>query len=484
MAEYELNFGDYWRIIRRRKFVIILCIAIVLFFSLLLTYIQPKTYKSFATVKIEESRTVAGLLLESVVPFGNGDFLETETNVITSWPVAERAATALGYINNEKMLKEDAYEIIADLRDSITAEIIENTALVTISTIQDDPEKAADIANAIADAYIEESYKAKNTQARKVREFIESQLKIISEKLDGSEVALREFKSQGEIVGVAVRMQDTLLDLKTKLSEMKKKYTDKHPLIGSLKGQIKDLSKEIEVLPPKELEFARLQREISLNENSYAMLRAKLEDARITEAANVGNASIVDIAVPIKSPVTAPGLMTVFLGFILGSILGVVFAFVMESTDTSIGAIEDVEKFLKLSVLGVIPSVEMFKKEEKGLAASLRRMFSSKKQDVEKAEKDHSANLIVSRAPKSPIAEAYRILRTNMQFTKDKKVILFTSTVNQEGKSTVVSNLALTTAQLGTKTLLLSCDMRRPVLASTCGLKRDIGLSDVLTGAR
>ncbi|MFC1590602.1 GumC family protein [Candidatus Omnitrophota bacterium] len=485
MADYELNFADYWRILRRRKFVIIFTTVVVMSMSFSFAYFQPKEYSSFATIKVEEARTAAGLLLESIVPFGGGDVLETETNVIMSWPVAERAARSLGYIN-DKTSKDDIYEIVSDIQGSLDAEIIENTNLIKITCIQDTPQRAADITNAIAQAYIKESFRSKSAQARKVREFIEAQLKIATENLQNSEAALQEFKSRGDIIGVAVRMHDRLLNLKSKLSEMIKKYTEKHPMIGSLKGQIKDLEKEIASLPPREIEFARLNREFGLNEESYATFREKLEEARITEAANIGDAVIVDIAVPNKAPVAATGLTTVFLGLILGGVLGVVFGFIMESTDTSIGAIEDVENLLKLSVLGVIPNINIYTKD-KGIVWQWWQKMPFIKKEPEKHKKtpkDTSIRLIAHYAPKSPIAEAYRILRTNIQFSKERKVVLFTSTLNQEGKSTVVSNLALTAAQLGSRTLLLSCDMRKPVLADSFGLKRDIGISDVLTGGK
>lgn len=94
-------------------------------------------------------------------------------------------------------------------------------------------------------------------------------------------------------------------------------------------------------------------------------------------------------------------------------------------------------------------------------------------------------NLISIKSPKSPITEAYRTLRTNVQFSSfDKKVqtICITSSGPGEGKSTVASNLAVVTAESGKKTILIDCDQRKSRLHKIFGLPNTIGLSDLLAG--
>jgi len=487
MSQYELNLSDYWRIIKKRKFSIIFSTFIVALFSFLFIFFQPKSYESWSTVKIEEMQTVAGLLLENLIPnYSRGDALETESNVIASWPVTELAAKNLGLIKKDAS-KDEVYSVVSDLRADISTEVVPNTNLIKILATSDTPQKAADIANAIAAAYIEENYRSRNLQTKNTRIFIEEQLKLTGDNLAASEDAMRNFKSDGEISGVAVKMQDKLMELKDRLSAALKKYTDKHPTVISLQGQIKDIEKEFNNFPPREIEFARLQREVDLNEKSYAMLRGRLEEARIAEASKVGNATIIDMAVPRAKPLTPGGPAPVFLGAVLGLVLGVVLSFVIESTDTSVGAIEDVEVLLKLPVLGVIPNIQQDKKivvEKISFGKRLLRGLGILKTPA-KAEKKEGDGipLVAQYAPQSPVAEAYRTLRTNIRFSKERKVVLFTSALNQEGKSTVAINLALTTAQLGNRTLLLSCDMRRPAISKAFGLKKDKGISDMLTGS-
>lgn len=93
------------------------------------------------------------------------------------------------------------------------------------------------------------------------------------------------------------------------------------------------------------------------------------------------------------------------------------------------------------------------------------------------------SNLIVQEKPKSPISEAYRTLRTNLQFAsfdKEMKVIVITSSGPQEGKSTTVSNLALAFAETSKKVLLVDCDLRRPTIHKKFNISNKIGLSNIL----
>ncbi|MBT4365659.1 MAG: AAA family ATPase, partial [Desulfobacteraceae bacterium] len=180
---------------------------------------------------------------------------------------------------------------------------------------------------------------------------------------------------------------------------------------------------------------------------------------------------IVKPALIPSSPFNVPSkLMIVVTGIVMGLILGIVFAFGAELFDTSIGTIEDVEEVLGVPVLGVIPSLNEGEK---------RKIASDKKNMGRKYD------LVAHYDPSSLIAEAFRTLRTNLQFISlDKKVKSFvvTSSFVQEGKSFNVVNLALSLAQTGNKVLLISADLRKPVLHKIFGLNREPGLTDYVLG--
>ncbi len=136
------------------------------------------------------------------------------------------------------------------------------------------------------------------------------------------------------------------------------------------------------------------------------------------------------------------------------------------------------ESLLKLPVLGVVPSVKLEPKKKANIFQEVASFFVANKQS--KTENTY-ARLIVHYEPKSFIAEAYRSIRTNLRLSSSLKTILITSANPQEGKTTVLTNLSLAIAQGGSKTLLVSTDLRRPVIARTFGLKEEPGLNEVIT---
>jgi tyrosine-protein kinase Etk/Wzc len=213
------------------------------------------------------------------------------------------------------------------------------------------------------------------------------------------------------------------------------------------------------------------------------MMQEKYQESRITEVGQLGQVRIIDPARPPKEPVRPRIKLNLMLGFILGLGLGIGVTFLFDYIDNSVRTIEDVEK-MGVTVLGSIP---MIKEEEamkrlKFLPASMTGKNGSL--DAPEAKRMIS-RLITHFAPKSPISEAYRTFRTNIQYTKldhELKAFLVTSPGPGEGKSTSVANLAITMAQMGSKVLLIDSDLRRPILHSIFNIDRRVGLSNVLVG--
>jgi capsular exopolysaccharide synthesis family protein len=248
--------------------------------------------------------------------------------------------------------------------------------------------------------------------------------------------------------------------------------------VSLTRKQLKNLDDQLKSLPAQGLEFARLEREVNVNREIYTMLEKRYQESLIQNAEQIEEVQIVKPALEPRDPINPPKTAaTTGLGLIIGIILSIVFAFVVETFDTSIGAVEEVEEFLGARVLGVIPHVDFNE-----LKLTLKEKLGK---DVDSDQLWRIGRLISHFAPKTTSAESYRALRTNINFVKlekDAKTIVFTSSSPQEGKTTVSINLAITMAQAGHKVLLIDGDFRRPVISKIFGIPSLPGLTDVILG--
>lgn len=480
--QYELNLRDYLRIFRKRKISIVATFCLVCIATFVNLSKQPYIYETSATVKIEERKSIAGILTEQIV-YNPQDVMDSETRFVKSYPVMEGVAKRLGFVT-KKTLPEDVHGIVVGLQGSVDARKIENTNIIQIITRGGDPKAITDLANTVAHVYIEQNQAEKSKQARAAKQFIEEQLNSIEQRLAKAEMQMASMGGRGSGIDLAQPIQSKLVDLEVELAAMLQKYTVRHPRIIQLKQQINELEGRIGGVSTKdELIYGRLAREVEANKKLYAMLKEKLEEARITEAQKVSDISIVDPAMIPTSPVEPNKRSGMMIGALLGLVLGVAVAFFSETMDPSIGTIEDVENVLKLPVLGVVPSIhaELETKKE-GWIESLKTHFHWGAHERTK-EMDRYVRLFVHYQPTSLFAEAFRSIQSNLKIdAENNKVFLITSAGTGEGKTTSLINLGLTCAQSGLKTLLVSSDLRRPSVAKAFGLKREFGLSEYLEG--
>lgn len=231
-------------------------------------------------------------------------------------------------------------------------------------------------------------------------------------------------------------------------------------------------------LPQAAIQLARLERDVMVNSNLYAALKSKHQEFMIKGAEQIEEVTIIEPAALPTRPTNAPNLpLNAFLGVLMGSMVGLVAAFLKESFDTSIGTIEEVEAYMKVPVLGVIPRVDR-KEVEREIQAGFEEKLDRETMDL-------YCHLVALFDPQSPLAEGYRSLRTNIQFAgqmQGNRVLAFVSAGAQEGKSTSAVNLAIALAQDGKRVLLVDADLRKPTIHERLGLEQVPGLSEVILG--
>lgn len=265
-------------------------------------------------------------------------------------------------------------------------------------------------------------------------------------------------------------------DIETQLRSTALSYLQ--GLTSQVAGYDKTLSRfstQLEAIPAKEVEQARLQRQSKALEDIYTLLNNRLQEARILEAQDDASVRIVDPAIRPPRPVRPRKFLDLLLGIVLGGMLGVGIAFLREYMDETVHTREDLQRASRgMPVLGMIPRI-------RAAGTNGRAPAGAKVGGMGEL----AARLVAVRDPRHPAAEAYRSLRTNLTFAspdKPLKTIVFTSALPQDGKSTTAANLTITLAQQGTKVLLVDADLRRGMLHSALGVEREPGLTTILTG--
>ena len=240
--------------------------------------------------------------------------------------------------------------------------------------------------------------------------------------------------------------------------------------LSALSNILATYQEQTKGIPKLKQRKRELDREVQAAQSTYETLLRRLEEIRVEENRAVGNARLIEDAQVPELSVASNKLGNLALGNLLGILLAIGTALVLDALNTSIKTVKEAKEVFGYTLLGIIPA---FGKSEKSPLHN------------ENSEQSAASKIVVRDTPRSPISETYRMLQANLKFLssdKELKVIVVTSSVPQEGKSTVSANLAVAMAQSGHKVLLLDADMRLPSQHNIWNLLNQTGLSNVLVG--
>jgi polysaccharide biosynthesis transport protein len=222
------------------------------------------------------------------------------------------------------------------------------------------------------------------------------------------------------------------------------------------------------------IQYSILKRDLDSYRQLYEGLMEKMKEAGVSAGLKSNNFRIVDVARVPTAPVEPNVPRNLAFGLVLGLTSGVGLAFLLEGLDNTVRTTEQAQMISGLPPLGMIPHGSRTMRES---AKTKRLVIASSKESVE---------LITQVRPQSQMAESYRALRTSLLLSNlgaPPKIIMVTSALPQEGKTTTSINCAVVLAQKGIRVLLIDADLRRPSIHKTLGMGPRSGLSNVLTGS-
>ncbi|ROZ66346.1 polysaccharide biosynthesis tyrosine autokinase [Ramlibacter sp. WS9] len=438
--------------------------------------------------------------------------------------------------------------VIGGFLGSLTIEPVRNSRLVRVHVDNTNPALAAQIANATAQAFIAMGLERRMEASTYAKTFLEDQIKQVKAKLEESERKLNQYAQTRQILTLDDKtnvVNQTYTDYATALAraeqerikaeaafaeikrspdaaqqvmeskpiqnykEVKAKleieyqqnlgiYKPDFPKMVQLKGQIDKADSQIkaeiaavsaavqsqyeaaqrqesllrsklgetrkQVLSTQDssIDLNLLKREVDTNRQLYDGLLQRLKQIGVSGDITANNISVVDRAEPPLFPYKPDLQRNLMFGLAVGLVLGLCMVFLLEYLDDSFKFPDEIERTLGVALMGIVPMI-------------------SQRRDQDKT----SIAFEVHTQPRSPIAEAYRSLRTSLQFSTSEgapRRLLITSTTRDEGKSTSALALAINFAQMGQRVLLIDADMRNPSVHKQLGIPNESGLSNLLSG--
>lgn len=425
--DIELNFAQYVEILSRRRWIVVLTAVAVFAAAAGYAFLATPVYRATTLVNIEYVRKAVASQGPTVEE-DSEDYFETQFKLMKSDTLLRRV-----YDDLKLAQTPDFATGLGALREAVNVSQLPRTRLATVSVDSTEPALAARLSNTITQYFVEQNL---NNQLFMSKEVLDA----LQQRTTGVE-AQRINESLPSVVNnrLIQSIKEQIFAVEAQLADLRMKYTDQHPQVIALRSRLDSMKKV-------------LNTEV---ENVVQSLKTELSGQL-----QGNNVRIVDPAKLPEKPVKPRKLLAILFGLIGGVSLGVFAAVLVELLDQTVRTQDDLERKIGLPFLGVIP-------------------LSRHKRNAKAYEHMISPEVSLT-------SEAFRNVRTMVDFAESvdgENAIIVTSSVQEEGKSFVATNLAVALAQLGRNVLMVDGDLRRPRQHRNLEASSERGLSDFLSGA-
>ena len=393
--------------------------------------------------------------------------VQTYIQLLTTQKVLDAASQELGY---------PVY--------GASAQQVPDTQFVQLTVTNTDPKRAADIANALVTILINQNEELQSVRYLTSEQNLQSQIDQVQSQVTTLQTQINDISAatvQDQLTQVQVQIEslqtqitaseNDIANLKKKLQteEVRAQIAEKQAMLDQTKPvlalyqqvytNLVVLGQPVDNGANTSTRLTQLQTTLNLYQGIYINLLNSLEAVRLAKAQNTPNVVQVEPATVPGSPISPRPFQKAGLAAAIGLMLAAGIAFLIEYLDDTLKTMDDVERVLQLPVVGYIAEIQY--------------------------ESGSDESLYVTRQPRSPVSEAFRLLRTNLEFAGvDRPIrrLLVTSAGPSEGKTTVSVNLAAIIAQGGKRVVIVDADLRRPKVHRFLGLSNKVGLSDLFRG--
>jgi uncharacterized protein involved in exopolysaccharide biosynthesis len=446
MEEPEVHLLDYLKVVYRRKWLILALMLIAMALGAFHTYRAVPVYQASCTIRIEDQTSTvirSGQVVQYTDYWSSEKNINTHLNIMLSEPVLERLIDSL------TLRTSSSTQLLpAALKGFIKVDPVKDTNLIRVKATHPDAHTAQALANTMATAYRDFAIEKRAQSSQNNVMWLKKEIADLKSKMEEAYHNLYQYKKQSEILSlekeakmqaeelsqlrsaynqtrvkrieIAAQIEElkriigsknkyipaflqgdilpalnnSQVQARLELAQLKKKYGPKHPKIIAAKAHIRSIQRQInqniqkaikglqsehavlkakeETLndsikrytqdametEQKEIQYALLERETQLNKELYDVLVAKLKELNITEGLDQPEVTIVEMADLPKAPLNTRRNMNLIMSAVIGLLFSLGLAFFLDYLDIGITTREEAERFLGLPVLGVIPQTQ------------------------------------------------------------------------------------------------------------------------------